>query len=133
MASTNFQDYNQNTPIVATWLNDVNRTVYTAAGTPKLAAQSAAAWVRFSVAGGVVTIQQSSNIATVTRTSVGLFVITYAAPLLVATNCYGLSSNLAGFQQIAGEAVGSVTVQFTNTADAATDPTSASVQIFGAN
>lgn len=133
MASTNFQDYNQNTPIVAAWLNDVNAGIYSPGGIPKKAVQSAAAWARFSVAGGVVTIQQSSNIATVTRTSAGLFVITYGAPLTNAANCYSFSTNLAGFQQVSAEAVGSVTVQFSNTADAATDPTLASVVIFGAN
>jgi hypothetical protein len=35
MASTTFQDYNQNTPIVASWLNDVNAEVYTPTGIPK--------------------------------------------------------------------------------------------------
>lgn len=133
MASTQFQDYNQNNPIVSAWLNDINNGVYTAKGIPKKALQSSAAWVRFVVNGGVPTIQQSSNMASVTRTSAGLFVINYANDLTNVPNCYVMSSTLAGFNQVLSETQGSVTVLFSNTADVATDPVSVSVVVFGAN
>lgn len=53
MASTTFQDYNQNNPIVAAWLNQINNGVFTPAGLAKVAGASSAAWVRFGIAGGV--------------------------------------------------------------------------------
>lgn len=133
MASTNFQDYNQNNPIVSAWLNDVNGATYTTAGTRKLAVQSSAAWVRFSVTGGVVAIQQSSNISTVVRTGTGVYVITYGAPLTNAANSYGITMSQAGFAFEAAEAVGSVTINTHDTTNTAVDPASVSVQIFGAN
>ena len=133
MASTNFQDYNQDNPIVSAWLNDVNNGVYTAGGTAKKASQSSAAWVRFSVIGGVVAIQQSSGILSVVRTSAGLYVITYVAALLNVNNCYSFSSNLAGFVNVVSETAQSVTVQFANTANVATDPGFVSSTVWGAN
>jgi len=133
MASTFFQDYNQNTPIVSAWLNAVNAAVYGPLGTPKVAVQSAAAWVRFSVAGGVPTIQQSSNIATVVRLSAGVYQITYASPLVNAANCYGITQAESGFSFPSAETQGSVTVTFTNPANTSTDPVAASVVIFGAD
>ena len=133
MASTQFQDFNQNNPIVSSWLNDINNGVYTAVGTSKKAIQSTAAWVRFSVTGGVVAIQQSSNISTVVRTGTGVYVITYGAPLTNATNCYGVLMSQAGFAFESAEAVGSVTITTHDTTNAAVDPASVSVQIFGAN
>jgi len=133
MASTQFQDYNQNTPIVAAWLNDVNGATYTAAGTRKLAVQSSSAWVRFSITGGVVVIQQSSNIATVVRTGVGVYVVTYGAPMTNAANCYEINLGTAGFTVPSAEAVGSVTLTCTNTANTAADPTFVSLVVHGAN
>jgi len=133
MASTQFQDYNQNNPIVSSWLNDVNAATYTAKGTAKTSLQSAAAWVRFAVVAGVVTIQQSSNISTVVRTGVGVYVVTYAIPMVNATNCYGVTTNTAGFSEASAEATNSVTITCTNTANAAVDPGSVSMLIFGAD
>lgn len=133
MASTTFQDYNQNNPIVSSWLNDVNKTTYTAAGTAKIAVQSAAAWLRFSVIGGVVTIQQSNNIATVVRTGVGVYVVTYAAPMTNAVNSYGLSMNEAGFLIPSAESSTGVTLTATDHTNAAVDPPSVSLQVFGAD
>jgi hypothetical protein len=133
MASTNFQDYNENNPIVSAWLNDVNGVAYSPSGLKKVAVQSAAAWVRFEIVAGVITIQQSINVASVVRTSAGLYVITYGAALTNTTNCYGFSSNLVGFNNVMSETSGSVTVQFANTSDVATDPGFVSVVIFGAN
>lgn len=133
MASTTFVDYSQNTPIVAAWLNPVNTCVYSPGGVAKVAVQSAAAWVRFAVVAGVVTIQQSSNISTVVRTSPGIFVITYNSALTGAQNCYSITGNTAGFTFANAEANNSVTVNFTNTANTFTDPGNASVLVFGAN
>jgi hypothetical protein len=133
MASTTFQDYNQNNPIVSSWLNDVNSGTYTPAGTVRAALQSTAAWVRFSVTGGVVAIQQSSNISTVVRTGTGVYVITYGTPLTNSTNCYGVLMSQAGFAFESAEAVGSVTITTHDTTNTAVDPASVSVQIFGAN
>jgi hypothetical protein len=133
VASTTFQDYNQNNPVVSSWLNDVNSIAYTPAGTHRVAIQTAAAWVRFSVTGGVVAIQQSTNISTVGRTGVGVYVITYGAPLSNAANSYGITMSQAGFAFQAAEALGSVTINTHDTTNTAVDPASVSVQIFGAN
>jgi len=133
MASTTFQDYNQNTPIVAAWLNDVNNAVYSAGGVPKTANLVPAAWVRFSVSGGVVTIQQSANITSVVRSSAGVFVITYSSSLTNAANCYDITANIAGFTSYSAEASNSVTVNVTNTSNVATDPGSCCVVILGEN
>lgn len=131
MASTNFQDYNQNTPIVATWLNDVDGVTYSPSNLKKVASNSAAAWVRFVGASGV--IQQSNNIMSVTRVSVGVYTILYANPMGEATNSYGVSSSLAGFNSVTAETTNSVTLAFTNISNAPADPGSISVQIFGVN
>lgn len=133
MASTTFQDYNQNTPIVASWLNDVNAEVYTPTGIPKKALQSSAAWVRFSVVGGIVTIQQAQNISTVVRSSSGVYVVTYAAPLTNAVNCYEISTSQFGFIAFSAETSGSVTINTNNTSNVPADPSSVSLVVYGAN
>ena len=133
MASTVFQDYNQNNPIVAAWLNDVNRGVYSPGGVAKPATLAPSVWVRFSVTGGVVTIQQSVNLASVVRTSAGVFVVTYLAPLTNAANCYEIAQSSAGFCLYGAETTSSIVITTTNTANAATDPGSCSVVIYGAN
>jgi hypothetical protein len=133
MASTVFQDYNQNNPIVSAWLNDVNSATYTPAGTGKLAVQSAAAWVRFSIVAGSVTIQQSSNVKSVSRLGVGIYLVTYTNPMLNAANCYGISLNQAGFGFMNAESTTTVTINTTNIAGGAVDPGTVSLQVFGAN
>ena len=133
MASTVFQDYDQNNPIVSSWLNDINAGVYSALGSPRKALASSAAWVRFSATGGVVSVLQSSNVASVTRTSQGIYVITYTLPLTNAANCYDISLGQAGFAFMASEAAGSLTINTANTADVLTDPTAVSVVVYGAN
>lgn len=133
MASTNFQDYNQNTPIAASWLNDVNKTVYGPAGGPRLAIGVAAALVRFSVSAGVVTIQQALNVQSVVRTGPGVFTVTYTAPLTNSANCYQITQNVPGFTSYSAETVQSVTINLTNFADTGTDPGSCCVAVFGAN
>jgi hypothetical protein len=133
VASTFFQDYNENNPIVSAWLNDINNGIYSVGKIPKLAAQISSAWVRFNVNAGIVTIQQSSNVASVARTSAGLYVITYAAALTNVANCYSLSSNSTGFANMVSETAAEVTVQFANTSDVATDPGFVSLVVFGAN
>jgi hypothetical protein len=132
MASTTFQDYNQNNPIVAAWLNDVNGNTYTPAGTKTTALQSAAAWVRFSIVGGVVTIQQSVNVSSVVRSSPGVYVVTYAAPLTNVNNCYSINMNVAGFVGYTADAAGSVTIDTTNISNVAFDPGNVSFVVFGA-
>lgn len=133
MASTTFQDFNQNTPIVSAWLNDINKGVYSPGGVPKVASLIPAAWVRFSVTAGVVAIQQSFNVSTVVRTGAGTFTITYGAPLTNAANCYQISQNSAGFAFPGAETTANVVVNTTNTGNVATDPGTCSVVIWGAN
>jgi hypothetical protein len=133
MVTTNFQDYNENTPIVAAWLNDVNATTYSPGGVPKLAVQSAAAWVVFSVVGGAVTIKQSSNIQSVVRASAGVYVITYGEALTNANNCYGITANTPGFSSYSAEATTGVTISLENTSGTPTDPGEVSFVVFGAN
>lgn len=134
MASTTFQDYNQNTPIVAAWLNDINAGVYSPNnGVPRVAIDIPAAWVRFSVTGGVVAIQQSSNVASVVRNSTGNYTITYGTALTNAANCYQITQNIAGFSEYTAETANSVTIQVGNTSNVATDPGSCCVVVLGTN
>lgn len=133
MASTIFQDYNQNNPIVSSWLNDVNAATYSPGGVARVALGNAAAWVRFFWNGSAIVIQQSLNVSTVTRTSAGLYTITYGAPMVGATNCYGITLGSAGFSFVTGEAVGSVSIETTNASNVATDATSVSFVLFATN
>jgi hypothetical protein len=133
MSSTFFQDYNENNPIVAAWLNDINNGIYTPAGVPKKAVSSSAAWVRFSITGGVVTVQQSNNVAGVSRTSTGIYVVTYSTPLTNANNCYELSMNSAGFAFTPSEGTTEVTINTTNTVNTFFDPGFVSLVVHGAN
>lgn len=132
MSSTNFQDYNQNTPIVSAWLNDVNKAVYgPVSGVPKLAAASAVAWIRFTVVGTVITTNQLYNVGAITRTGVGVYVIQYLTALPQSANCYSAALNEPGFVATTAESNASVTLTFTSAAGAPMDPGFASVVIFG--
>jgi hypothetical protein len=134
MASTQFQDYNQNNPIVSAWLNDINQGIYSPlAGVPRLAAAIPVAWVRFFAIAGVVTIQQSVGVASVTRVSAGLYLVTYATAMPVATNHYQITSNVAGFNSFVGETTQSVQVQIQNSASTLLDTFTACVQISAIN
>lgn len=142
MASTFFQDYNQNTPVVSTWLNDVNADVYTPStgipaspgGTARTAVQQAAAWARFSVSGGVITILQSVGIASITYISVGLYQINYLKQMVNAQNCYSMSCGQAAFAIVGTETQTSTQISFQNpTASATIDPANVSFAVFGAN
>jgi len=133
MASTIYQDYNQNTPIVSAWLNDINKGIYSALGLPRVAADIPVAWVRFSAVAGVVTISQSQNIASVVRTGAGTYVVTYGAALVNVQNSYQIQSNVPGFTSWSAETNQSVTIQVQNTAAAFIDTFSACVGISGAN
>lgn len=133
MSSTTFQDYNQNTPIVAAWLNDVNKGIYSPGGVPKTASQISSAWVRFSATGGIVVIQQSMNILSVVRVSQGVFTVTYVTPLTNATNCYDIAQNAPGFVSFGAETTSSVVINTNNTFNVATDPGACSVVIYGVN
>lgn len=74
----------------------------------------AAAWVRFdgSGANGAKTIQQGYNVASVNKTSTGIFVITYGRALKNSTNVYvpGLLSAY-GFAAVTAESTSSITLQ----------------------
>lgn len=134
MASTNFQDYNQQNPITSAWLNDVNNATYMpTTGTRRGAPLMSAAWVRFSIIAGVINIQQSSNINLVTRTGVGVYVITYTITMSGVGNSYGFSMSAPGFMAFTNETTTTVTVTVTDTTNAAFDPANVSVQIYGAN
>lgn len=133
MSSTTFQDFNQNTPIVASWLNDINKGIYSSGGVPRVSLAIPVAWVRFFAVAGVVTIQQSLNISSVSRVSAGLYLVTYGAPLAHATNCYDISTNVAGFSSFAAETVQSVQIQIENSASTLLDTFTACVKISGAN
>lgn len=129
MPSTNFQDYNQNTPIVASWLNDVNGVTYTLGNTKNTSAQIAAGWVRFVGASGGVT--QSTAIANVARNGVGNYTITYTNQMQNSSNCYSVNISQAGVWFVTAETVNSVTIQVENLAGGAFDPTNVGVVIFG--
>lgn len=133
MASTLFQDYNQNNPIVSSWLNDINNGVYSAQGLPRKAAASSAAWVRFDITAGVITVGQVSNIGSVVRTAVGVYVITYVTPLTNPGNCYEISMGAAGFAVPSAESVNGLTITCTTAAGAAVDPPFVGLTVHGAN
>lgn len=134
MASTNFQDYNQNTPIVSTWLNDINKGIYSAVGgLPRVALNIPAAWVRFNVSAGVVAIVQSIGVLSVVRQSPGVYQINYSSSLVNAQNAYQMTCNIPGFVSYGAETSSSVVVNIGNTANVATDPGSCCVSVFGAN
>lgn len=131
MATTTFQDYNQNTPIVSTWLNDVNGVAYTPAGTKNVALQIPLAWVRFTAATGV--ISQSQGIQSVVRASTGVYNVTYANVALNAKNCYSLEMDIPGFifTNTGVESTGGVQVNAQNTLGTPTDPGEISLVIYG--
>lgn len=134
MASTFYQDYNQNTPIVSAWLNDINNGIYSPGSKlPKASGLISTAWVRFSVTAGVVTIQQSQNISSVVRQSVGVFLVTYNITLTNAANCYEIAQNIPGFTSYGTETTISVVVNTANTSNGAVDPGTCSVVVYGAN
>lgn len=133
MASTFYQDYNQNTPVVSAWLNDINKGIYSAGGIPRTALQIPVAWVRFNVVAGVVSIVQSSGITSVVRTAPGVYTVNYSAPLTNAQNSYEITQNLPGFVSFGAETISSVVVNVANTANVGTDPGACSVTIYGAN
>lgn len=133
MASTTFQDYNQNNPVTSAWLNDINNGIYSPGGVPRVASLIPVAWVRFAVVAGVVTIQQSVNVASVVRISTGVYVVTYGTALTNTANCYEISQNVPGFTSYGAETNQSVTINTANTADIATDPGSCCVTILGTN
>src|ERR1700756_5198661 len=133
MASTNFQDYNQNNPVTSAWLNDINKGVYSPGGVPRVATMIPVAWVRFSVTAGVVAIQQSVGISSVVRILTGVFVVTYSTALTNTANCYDIPQNSAGFVSFGAETNQTVTINTANTANVATDPGACCVVILGAN
>ena len=133
MASTTFQDFNQNTPVVASWLNDVNKAVYSPGGVPRVASLIPVAWVRFSISVGVVTIQQSVNIATVVRNSAGVFLINYGSALTSAACCCQIAQSVAGFASYGSETTSSIVITTTNPSNVPTDPGTCSVVIWGIN
>ena len=128
MPSRNYQDYNQNTPITAAWLNGVNSFVFGSAGNN--AQTSPLAWVRFNGTTGAII--QSYGVSTVTRNSAGNYTIQYGQTLTQATNCYNISSNLLGAQAVLSETTNSVTIETANSSFTPTDPTIVSVVVFGA-
>jgi hypothetical protein len=64
---------------------------------------------------------------------VGVYVLTYGAPLVNAANAYSLQMSQAGFAFPSAETTGSVTINTHDTTNTAVDPASVSVLIFGAN
>jgi hypothetical protein len=127
MPSVNYQDYNQNNPITSAWLNAINKFVYGASGNNSV--NSPIAWVRFNGSTGAVV--QSSGVSGVVRNSAGNYTITYATAQAQAQNVYQLTSNLLGFSAVTAESIANVTVQFENTLQVATDPTTVCLIVFG--
>lgn len=128
MAKTTFIDYNQNTPITASWLNDIDNGVYNTDGTHNVAAQTCLGWVRFNGATGA--ISSSTGILSVVRTGTGLYTITYDVTVPQSANCYAITTNQAGFGIVAGESANTVSIRCSDTSNAVVDPTIVCVQIF---
>ena len=128
MPSANFQDYNQNTPITAAWLNGVNAFVFGKAGNNALT--SPVAWVRFD--GTTGTILQSYGAAGLARNSAGNYTLTYSQTLAQSTNCYQITTNLLGQQAILSETTSSVTFEVANAGGVPTDTTIVCITVFGA-
>ena len=128
MPSVTFQDYNQNTPVTALWLNGINRFVFGTAGNN--AQTSPAAWVRFNGTNGSVV--QSYGVSQVTRNSVGNYTITFANPLPQVSNCYSIMTNVLGMSAVMAETTTTVTIETANSGGVLTDPPSVSFIMFGA-
>jgi len=128
MPSRTYQDYNQNTPITALWLNAVNQFVYGSAGNNNVT--SPVAWCRFN--GTTGTLLQSSGVAGLVRNSAGNYTVTYSQSLPQASNVYQITTNQIGFNAILSEAINSVTFEATNPSQVPTDPTIVCLVVFGA-
>lgn len=102
-----------------------------AAKTLEPALSACAVWAVFD--GATATIQSSFNVASVTRSSAGIYLVNFIKPF--ANNFYSPSVNslgqFLGFITPSSRLVGSVGISFTNTSFTATDPTFAFLQIYG--
>jgi hypothetical protein len=128
MPSRTYQDYSQNTPITAAWLNAVNQFIYGTTGSNSIS--TPLAWVRFD--GTTATILQSEGVFTVVRNSAGNYTISYSQTLAQAANVYNITTNISGFAKQVSETTNSVTIQITDKTDTAADPTVVSLVVFGA-
>lgn len=128
MPSSNFQDYNQNTPITSAWLNGVNQYIF--GNTAGHAVTSPAVWIRFN--GTLGTVQQSYGVAGITRNSAGNYTVTYNQTLPNIANCYVITTNLQGGFFVLSETATSVTFEVVNSGGIPTDTTLVSVVVFGA-
>lgn len=92
---------------------------------------SAAAYVRFDGSAGGATIVESYNIASVTRTGVGVYRITYSGPLNNAANTYSWSKASVGFGCPGAETTSYVDFTFTDAAGAPHDVSGCHVTVHG--
>jgi hypothetical protein len=81
----------------------------------------------------VVTIQQSENVTSVIRDSLGVYTVNFTNAMANSQNCYQISQNSAGFQYPSTETTNSVVVNFTTSTGALGDPGTASVVVYGAS
>ena len=122
MPSVTYQDYNQNTPVTALWLNGINKFVFGGLTSP-------CAWVRFDGTSGV--IKQSYGVQSVTVNSAGNYTIVYTNPVGGSFNCYNVTTNLQGFNNVVAETNASVTIQTASTTGVPTNATLVCVTVFG--
>jgi len=122
MPSSNFSDYNTNTPITAAWLSGINNFAFSGVTSP-------AAWVRFDGTSGHIV--QSYGIAGVTRTATGIYTVTFAQTLPNAANCYQVTTNIIGMNAVTTETTNSIVVETANSSGVLADSTAVSVLVFG--
>lgn len=123
----------------------VNTNTIQAASTAFVIAQQAAlaaagyfpqAWVKFTVAAGVVTLVSQHNVSSVVKNSTGNFTVTNSAGSLIAgaanVNCStsGGSPNVQGAQPSGGCTTGANVFLFTTLANSAVDPDTVFIQFY---
>lgn len=93
----------------------------------------ASAWVNFGWSGSAIAISDSMNVVSVTRTSAGIYVVTFAGAMQNAAYMTTISTLGAGFQWASAVGTASVTIHCTDTSSAAVDPANVYVMCMGGN
>lgn len=91
----------------------------------------ATAWVNFTWTGSAIAINDMHNVSGVTRTSAGIYVVTFSIPMLATPYAPLVSGVAPGFYWSSGVGTGGFTVNTTSTAGAAFDPAYVSAVVFG--
>ena len=76
-------------------------------------------------------VSDSYNVASIVRSNAGVYVINFALPMLVVSYAPDVSFNSSGFAWASNPTLGTVTVNTTNSAGTAFDPSNVYLSVFG--